>query len=78
MATNTIKSANEMLKLYTENKTIKDKKSFTLSLPLDIINKIDYMSLVTGKSKNSIVLEALKAFGIEDIKIPDNSTQENN
>ena len=36
------------------------------------------MSLVTGKSKNSIVLEALKAFGIEDIKIPDNSTQENN
>lgn len=75
---NNIKSASEMLKLYTDSKDTKDKKSFTLSLPIDMVKKIDYMSLVTGKSKNSIVLEALKAFGMEDIKVPDNFSQEKN
>lgn len=67
-----VKTAKELLKKFQTNVDEKPKKSFSLSLEDEQMTKLEYLSDVSKMSKNEITRKALIAFGLDDIKIPDN------
>ncbi len=65
-----VKSAKDLLAKYKPNEKIQKKKNLSVSLDIEMFNKLSYLSSQTNTSKNEIMNNALINFGLNDIEIP--------
>lgn len=65
-----VKSAKDLLAKYKPNEKIQKKKNLSVSLDIEMFNKLNYLSSQTNTSKNEIMNNALINFGLNDIEIP--------
>lgn len=72
-----VKSAKDLLAKFKPNEKQKKKKNLSISIDVEMFNKLDYLSTQTNTSKNEIINNALMNFGLNEIEVPNKKVSEN-